>query len=384
MERAAASLALGLCCAFASAPAVFAMPTIHPGDKVDIVVFNHPELSSVVTVDGDGTVSLPVAGTVGAKGLSVDALAHRLEQRFAPYVKYVSVRVALESQSNTIFVAGGPSGVLSYQPGESLVSIVDRLQFTPTERTSPSENYVRDVSTYTEQVSAAPLDLFDGPVDYTRVTVLRDERTFGPYDVIALRSAGQPGLTLQPGDTIQLVNKPVAVSVTGDVAQPGTAHLNPTDPLSRAIDQVGGTTVTSTQVAITLVRAGTPQVVSLGSPLFSAPAVPGDRLIVPRAPRVDVIGTVVKPGETYLRGNQTLVSAIYYAGGPDRYANLKSVQVIRNGVKTEYDLAALRKGHDGINPPLQDGDVVFVPQGSTFDATIIFQAIASLGFVLYR
>jgi hypothetical protein len=80
----------------------------------------------------------------------------------------------------------------------------------------------------------------------------------------------------------------------------------------------------------------------------------------------------------------TRIWAIYNVGGPDRYANLKAVQVFHNGVKTEYNLAHLQKGHEGDNPPLVDGDVVFVPQGSTIDASLIFQAIASLGFLVYR
>jgi protein involved in polysaccharide export with SLBB domain len=296
----------------------------------------------------------------------------------------VGVRVALESQSDTIFVVGGPSGSIRYEPGVTLASVVDRLQYSPTQRPERLIPDPYDAPNATEQVSAAPLDIFSGPIDFERVSVLRDGKVLGPFDLIALRGAGQPGITLLPDDTIQLQNKPVEVTITGDVAQPGPVYLYPEDPLIRAIDESGGTTGTSTQTSLTLVRGGTSQVVSLGNPLFSSPAQPGDRIVVPRAPRVDVLGTVVHPGETYLRGNQTLVSAIYYAGGPDKYANLKSVQVLHDGVKTEYNLARLQKGHEGDNPSLVDGDVVFVPQGSTIDASLIFQAIASLGFLVYR
>jgi protein involved in polysaccharide export with SLBB domain len=169
------------------------------------------------------------------------------------------------------------------------------------------------------------------------------------------------------------------VSIQGDVENPGTAYLNTHEPLNQALVQVGGLTATSTQVSITLVRDGQSRVISMGNPLFSAPAQNGDRIMVPRAPSVDVLGNVVKPGQTLLRGNNTLVSAIYYAGGPAKYANLRSVEVMHNGVRKDYNLAKIQSGHSGENPELGDGDVVMVPQGSTFDWSNVWSAIGAFG-----
>jgi polysaccharide export outer membrane protein len=363
--------------------AVPAHAALHPGDKISVTVLNHPELSGPATLDASGNVSLPVAGMVSATSLDPRELASRIRARLSPYVRKPAVIVALVEQNQSIFVSGGPSGVLRYQPGETLTSVVDQLELAPVQRNVSVQN-PHDDPLVTQQVANGPLDLFDGPIDFTKVSILRDGRTEGPYDVLALRNAGSPGPTLQPNDTIQLVNKPIAVKVSGDVANSGVAYLDPNDPLSHALDQVGGTAATSTQTDLILERGGASQTVSLGSPVFAQPAHNGDQLIIPRAPRVDVLGTVVKPGEAYLRGNQSLVAAIYYAGGPDKYANLRSVQVIHNGVKTEYNLKNLQKGHGGDNPTLVDGDVVFVPQGSTLDATTIFQAIGSLGFLAWR
>jgi protein involved in polysaccharide export with SLBB domain len=146
-----------------------------------------------------------------------------------------------------------------------------------------------------------------------------------------------------------------------------------------ALVQLGGPTATSTQAGITLVRDGQTQVISMGNPLFSEPAQNGDRIVVPRAPTVDVLGNVVKPGQTMLRGNTTLVSAIYYAGGPSQYANLKSVEVMHNGVRKDYNLARIQSGHTGDNPNLVDGDVVMVPQGSTFQWNNVWNALGAMG-----
>jgi protein involved in polysaccharide export with SLBB domain len=365
------------------------LAALHPGDKIDVTVLNHPELSGPATIDASGDVSLPVAGTVRAASYEPMELADRIRDKLVAYVRKPAVIVQLQEQSQSVFVSGGPSGVLHYEPGETLTSVVDQLELTPVQRTASATNPHDDLGSgsQSQRVTNGPLDLFNGPIDFKRVSILRDAQELGPFDVLALRSSGDPGPALLPDDTIQLSNKPIAVKVTGDVPEPGMAYLDPTDPLSHALDQVGGTDPTSTQTAISLERDGTSQLVSLGSVTFAEPAKNGDALFVPRAPRVDVLGTVVKPGETFLRGNQSLVAAIYYAGGPDRFANLKSVQVVHDGQKTEYNLKNIQKGHDGSNPTLVDGDVVFVPQGSTIDAQTIFTALSALtgvGYLLYR
>ena len=75
---------------------------------------------------------------------------------------------------------------------------------------------------------------------------------------------------------------------------------------------------------------------ALGDPVFSLPAQPSDIVTVPEAPRVNVVGTVAKPGVVALKTDSTLLSALYTAGGPTRFANLKDVQVMRgttNGLR---------------------------------------------------
>jgi protein involved in polysaccharide export with SLBB domain len=349
---------------------------LHPGDKIDVTVYNHPELSGSHTLDASGNVALPVIGTISALNVEPNDLAERLKARFSPYVRRVAVDVQLDAQSASVFVAGGPNGVLHYQPGMTLTSVVDQLQ---SRNPAPQVDDTNATAVSATSTTTGPLDLVNGPINFQKVTIQRENKVLGPYDLLALRSSGQPGPTLVPDDTIQLVDKPVMVSVQGDVEKPGTAYLNPNEPLNHAIVQVGGLAATATQANLTLVRAGDTSIVSMGNPTFSAPAQNGDRIIVPRAPTVDVLGNVVKPGQTMLRGNITLVSAIYYAGGPSQYANLKSVEVMHNGVRKDYNLARIQSGHSGDNPDLVDGDVVMVPQGSTFQWNNVWNALGAFG-----
>jgi polysaccharide export outer membrane protein len=349
---------------------------LHPGDKVTVVVYNHPELSGDRTIDAAGNVSVPVAGTVSALNVEPNVLARRLQERLSPYIRYAAVNVQLSAQNTSIFVAGGPTGVISYAPGMTVASIVDDLNAPAQLQQASADNTSAVVQHNSTQ---GVLDLENGPIDFHHVRILRDGRSLGSYDVIALRAAGDPGPALLPNDTVALSNKPIAVGVTGDVVRPGTAYLNPDEPLSAAITQVGGLADTSTESQLWLSRDGATKIVAVGAPEFSEPAQPGDRIRVPRAVRVDVLGNVVKPGDTLLRGSSTLVGAIYYAGGPAKYANLKAVTVIHDGDRKQYNLNALQHGGTGDNPVLADGDVVLVPQGSTFEWQDVWSGLGALG-----
>lgn len=361
---------------FGATVAASADSTLRPGDKIDVNVFNHPELSGKRTLDASGNVSLPVAGTISALNVGVTDVAARVRERLVPYVRNVAVQVQLDAQGGSIFVAGGPNGVIPFAAGLTLASIVDRLnQRGP----APVPDAANQQQIAPHDVAMSTLGLENGPIDFRRVGVLRDGKTLGPFDIIALRQSGGTGVVLQPGDTIQLVNKAIKVEVTGDVGHPGLAYLDAKEPLSQALTQVGGAAASARVTDLQLVRDGTSQLVSLGSPVFSEPARDNDRLVVPRATRVDVLGTVVKPGDTLLRGDTTLVSAIYYAGGPAKFANLRAVQVIHQGQKKVFDLRRLEKGGNGENPQLSDGDVVFVPQGSTFQWSDIWSGLGALG-----
>jgi polysaccharide export outer membrane protein len=361
--------------ALAGAPALAAR--LHPGDQVDVLVYNHPELSGTRTLDAGGSISLPLAGTVQAAGLEPDALAKLVQGRLATYVRYAAVDVRLAAQTSSIFVDGGPVGVLKYEPGETLTNAVEQLATQPNQQMAGGAQIAASDPSAT--VNSTSLDLTNGPENFHAVRLDRDGEITS-YDVVALRAAGDPGPTLHPGDTILIGHKPIAVKVSGAVTKPVTAYLAPDEPLSQALVQAGGITPTGSQDGIILRRDGSIQKISAGAPEFAEPGHDGDQLVVHRAPRVDVIGQVVKPGETYLRGDATLVSAIYYAGGPAEFANLKVVVLIHDGVRQGYDLTKLQHGASGENPIVADGDIVMVPKGSTFRVSDIWQAIGSLTF----
>src|SRR5919198_737566 len=71
--------------------------TLGPRDRVKITVFDEPELTNSYTVDGDGFISFPLIGRVGASGLSVGELQDRLRSMLAAgYIRNPEVRVEVD------------------------------------------------------------------------------------------------------------------------------------------------------------------------------------------------------------------------------------------------------------------------------------------------
>jgi polysaccharide biosynthesis/export protein len=347
-----------------------ALAQLHAGDSVAIIVYNHPDLSTRTAVDASGTISLPLVGTVDARDTEPKQLAERVRTRLSRYIPKVEVDVQIVSRNQSIFVSGGPGGVLPYTPGETLGAALAQLQ-------SPQGNPLNTTST--TPATAATRDLLRGRVDLHRVTVRRDDRVLGPFDVSAPRNDAGSDPLLMPGDTIQLVDKPVRVEVRGEVREPGIVYLDRDQRLSDALLKVGGYVTSSATANIQLERGREQLLVSSGGADLSAPARDGDVLTVPRAPRIGVLGAVQHPGDVVLSGDTSLLSAVYNAGGPVKHADVSHVLLLRGGTYTTYDITAPSRGAAQNNPTLHDGDAVFVPEGRKIDWNVVWQAVGAVG-----
>jgi protein involved in polysaccharide export with SLBB domain len=355
--------------AFIALCAAPAAASVHPGDKLDITVYNHTDLSVQPTVDSSGRIDVPLAGRVDTSKLEPAGVARAIAARLRSYIPKVAVDVRVLQQAQSIFVAGGPGGVLAYAPGETLIAALSQVprdsaaSATPGTQPSPL-------------AQAGTADLAHGRINLHDVSIVRDGATMGPYDAATMISRGDPGPALHPGDTLKLVDKPVHVYVRGEVKQPGVTYLDKNESLAQAISQAGGDSADAWTTRVTLQRAGSTQTVALGGPEFASPAQDGDIVVVPRAPRVGVIGMVDKPGDVMLRGDPSLLSAIYQAGGPNKWGDIRHVAVMHAGARTEYDITALSHGARNENPTLADGDTVFVPEGHKVDFQAVFSALS--------
>ena len=118
------------------APAAFAQSAgyrIQPGDSLAVTVLEDETLNRQVLVLPDGSVSVPLAGSVAAAGRTVDAvestIADRLASNFAvrPSV-FVSVVGLAEELVDTfpIYVLGqvGAPGLVEVEPGTTLLQAI--------------------------------------------------------------------------------------------------------------------------------------------------------------------------------------------------------------------------------------------------------------------
>lgn len=346
-----------------------AQAAIHPGDELVVTVYDHPELSGPLAVDSSNRISLPLIGFVDVRGLDAWQIAERIREDLAHYVRKPAVNVQLRAQLAVLYVSGGPGGTLVYQPGETLVAALGTL--------APRMRGTGAAADGAVQQGAMFDSLQTTSVDLRRVTVTRDGCNIGTYDAVALFARGEGGPALEAADTIVLVNKPIAVKVAGEVARPGTAFLAASEPLSEAISQSGGLLPTATVSRIALTRNGATHTIAQGDKEWMQPAQDGDSIVVPVAPRVSVAGVVEHPGAVTLKADASLLSALYEAGGPAKYADIAHVQIEHDGEKTTYDVTKVLNGGVSQNPILRDGDVVLVPQGRRVDGQTIFQNILS-------
>ena len=87
---------------------------IGPFDKLDVNVFNVPELSGKFQVDAAARISLPLAGTIEAGGMTPAELAHAIDTRLrGTYVRNPQVSVNLNETTSQVYTVDGQVG----QPG---------------------------------------------------------------------------------------------------------------------------------------------------------------------------------------------------------------------------------------------------------------------------
>jgi polysaccharide export outer membrane protein len=79
------------------APAPVPNYTLDSGDRLRILVFGQEGLSNVYAVDADGNVMLPLIGTVPARGLTKEDLAHTITRLLAKtYIREPHVAIEIE------------------------------------------------------------------------------------------------------------------------------------------------------------------------------------------------------------------------------------------------------------------------------------------------
>jgi len=103
--------------------------TLGPGDVLDVNVFNHPELSGIVTVEPGGEIILPlIRGAVQVEGLSKDEAARKIEEMLVKYIQNPEVQVVITEYNSKKWYILGEVGLRGEYPlGRTRLTLMEAL-----------------------------------------------------------------------------------------------------------------------------------------------------------------------------------------------------------------------------------------------------------------
>jgi protein involved in polysaccharide export with SLBB domain len=209
---------------------------IGPDDSLTIVALNCEEISKPWRVSTSGELSLPLAGTLQAAGMTVNQLESAVTERLRKYVidPQVSIYVT-ELRSQPVMISGAVDkpGLYQMAGDRTLFEII--LKAGGPKGAGPTVSVRRSATR--------------GPIDIPGVKEYQDDGyNFVELELNEVMSARGAKATLQiePHDIISVsqAGPPRFVQITGEVNRPGSVELVTQDSVSllRVLATAGGTT----------------------------------------------------------------------------------------------------------------------------------------------
>ncbi|WP_338429749.1 SLBB domain-containing protein [Synechococcus elongatus] len=311
------------------------------GDRLKITVYEAPELSGDFEVLPDGTISLPLAGTLSVQGLTLDEATRALQQHFNKVLRFPIVTLALTNRRPVrVAISGEVNRPGVYTVGLGVSGALGQPN-SPTAPTTSRRDLETGQATLTQVIQQAG-----------GITETADIR-----NVILEREGGRG----QPRRRIE-INLWELLQNT-DLSQ---------DPILRDGDRI----------LIARARDLSPEEIRNLSQASFAPA----------TITVAVVGEVKAPGRIPLPPNTPVTQAVLAAGGFTVRADESALELVRlepNGSVTRRRLAAnfSASANSENNPTLRNGDTIIVTKNtaaSASDALSLFLAPFTAGFGLFR
>lgn len=100
---------------------------LKPGDRVRLTVVGFPELSGEQAIAGDGSIQLPLAGSIAIAGLNLSQASNRISEALIPYVRRPQVGLVVVSVSPLRINVTGEV----IQPGPRSLNLSDPKNIVP-------------------------------------------------------------------------------------------------------------------------------------------------------------------------------------------------------------------------------------------------------------
>ena len=334
-------------------PALFAAG-LAPGDTIAVSVLGEPNLTAKVVVGPDGTISVPLAGTIRVAELTPQQVAAELRTKLAEYLKDPQVTVELMEQARLKIAISG-------------------------EVRNPGIYFMPAGSKLTEALGAAGglTDL----ADVSGVQVVHPGVALTEYNLPEL--ATPEGMLRDPvmatGDAVVVprVTAEKGYQVQGCVQRPGVYALGGPVGVWEAITRAGGLAEKADAEHAVISRKGGEKVSVNLNTLLTVEGMgqrvmlqAGDMLAVPSlAEQIFVMGAVNRPGPMLLRQGAPLLEALAQAGGLNPRARPSQAYILRGtsgtggGNRIPVNLERLLSKADlSQNLALQSGDILVVPE----------------------
>lgn len=350
---------------------------VGPGDEIRISVWGLEERHFSVTVDRNGSVSLPVAGVVGAAGLNFEQLQKAIEKAYARFLNDFDINVTMgRLHSMTVYVTGN-----ARRPGAYTVSSLSTVMNVLLASGGPSESG-----------SMRKIQLKRGGKVIT---------TFDAYDLL-MHGNKANDVRVMAGDVLFIPTVGKLAAITGDIRTPAVYEMKGDSiSLSELIHMAGGLTQRAYKGRVQIERFQDNQrritfegdIVNLDPKAQGGIALQNGDLVriypVPVAQAmINITGAVAQPGQFAIdAGSTKLADVIRRAGGilymaSDR-AEITRVKVTQQGPITEHIEVNVKKALEGSiqdNIPLQINDYIFIRNVPEWD---LYRTVNIQGEVVY-
>ncbi len=287
------------------------------GDVVHVDVFGLSEASYDMEVSADGAIRVPSVGLVYVSGKTIEQVENTLRQ------KLCQVYTTIRSGSTSVVVSIGKiRGIKVYILGE-----------------------VRNPGTYTlTSVSSVfnAMNACGGPSDngtMRNVKLIRSGKEIATIDLyeFLLNGIMPSDVTLQDQDVIQVPTYQTRVTVNGFVKRDGVYELKEGETLKDLINYCGGFTddAYTDRISVTRNLNGEKSVADVSKELFQmfTPAA-GDvyqvgQILDKYTNRVQILGSVFRPGVYALEDSMTLKDLVEKANGLTEDAFMESATLMR-------------------------------------------------------
>ena len=291
------------------------------GDGLELKLFDAPELSGGLDVLNDGTVSLPLIGSVRVQGLTISQAQLWFTTLFRKQLQRPDLQLKV------------------VRPRPIRVALVGEVERPGIYSLTTSE------STQTE---GGPSIAISGL----------------PTLVDALQKAG--GITLNAN----LRDVTLQRRLPGEAPSFKRANLNLLDLVFEGDQQQNPLLFDGDTIRVGRADQPVPESVALASTTLTAKRI-----------TVYVVGEVERPGATEVTANIPLVQAVLAAGGPKlnraSRSNVELVRINRNGtaLRETFKLDFGQGASNAKNPPLRDGDAVIVNRNGLAVASDALNAV---------